>query len=872
MSSFAFRDKTGGTPQTRTIKNNIFYNTRSGGGSNDALFFYVTPNIVIDYNDYGWSGTYFVETNSAKYVTLAQWAASQNQDSHSLILNPQFVKMDGILPTDYKTGIGLDGVPGLGITTDFGGFTRSTGSPTMGAWECFPVDVYNGSIYRYSYFTLKDAFDAINKGTWKEDLVIKLKGSTQETSTATLNASGTSSNGGTSGYNSLTIYPTRADVIVRGNLNSPVVQLNGADKVKFDGRVDTTGTTANMTISNLSTEASAGTIQFVGSAQHNSLDYCILRGAGTGLTSGVVSFSTASSGSGNDGNTINKCVITGVSLTDRPVNAIYSSGTTGNDNSGNVISENSIINNWPTGSAAYSIHLGPGTSAWTITGNSFYDTTAFVPSGAFTYSAIYIDNSAGSGHTITGNYIGGRMVQCLGPAMTVGSTSTASVFYPVYLNVGTEASSSVQGNMITNLVCTSAATTPFTGIYVAGGSVNVGTVSANTLGSVAGTGAVIITTSATGAVSYGMLLAGSGAMQVSNNHIGALSVTNSSTANAHSLYGIYSTSSGTVTISSNIIGSTSTAGSIQTTSTATGDAQVLAAIGTNGSGSVIIKGNTLTNFLNGSTYSASGNKVIGIYKLGSETGSMLQNYISNLKSAATTSTVTMIAGIYLNNGAATCANNVLNIGSNSLDYYQVYGIYETGVNGYTNSLFHNTVYLSGTISGTSYKALSYAYYKLNNLGVSDIRNNILFNERSSGNSSSKHYAIRLPGVTNLSINGNDYYTTGTYGVLGCMNTTDRTTLSNWAGATGQDAQSFNKTPGLLNAGGSSALDYKVGGLLDGVSGTGILVDFGGNTRAVSAPTIGAWEYNLCVEVYDGAAMIRPNCLLALRLFSASVFL
>lgn len=851
-SSYAYRDKTGTAPALRDIRNNIFYNTRSGGGSNYAIYFNVLGNITVDYNDYGWSGTYFAEiaTPTSQLVTLQQWLELMSgQDTHSLIINPQFVKIDGIQTTDYKTYIGLDGIPGTGINTDFAGLTRSNGNPTMGAWECFPVDVYNGSTFRSSYFTLGDAFNSINNGTWQNNLVIKMKGSTLETTTAVLNASGT----GSSNYSKVVVYPIRSEVIIKGDLNSNLIQFNGADNVTFDGRIDTLGMTADMTISNLNTGTNAGTIQFTGSANNNTLNYCNIRGAGTGTTTGTVNFSDAGSGAGNDGNKIQKSVITGNTLTNRPVNSIYSSGTVGSENSGNIITENSILNNWRTASSSYSINLGPGTTDWTISGNSFYDTTAFVPAGAYTYSAIYLNNTLGINHLISGNYIGGRMAQCLGSAMTIGSTTQPAVFYPIYLNVGNTTSSSIQGNLITNLTYSSSATNPFAGIFLESGSVNVGNTLANTLGAVTGNNAVTITASAAGALSYGMYIGGTGTKLIYGNYIGSVTSANNAGANAHSFYGIYTTGSGSNSINSNIIGSTSTVGSVRTNSVASGNPQMLSAIYSNNTGTDLIKENTITNLLNSSTNNVVGNHISGAYHGGTGAVTIIQNYISNLASAAT-GTATIVAGIYLNTGSSIIANNVLNLGSNSLGYNLLYGIYEAGVSTYTNSVYHNTVYLSGTVSGTASAALTYAFFKLNNIGTSNIKNNIFYNARSSGSASSKHYAIRLPGVTTLFINGNDYMSTGTYGVLARMNVTDMTTLTLWKNATSQDINSINSTPGFLNAGGTSAFDYKIGAVLSGVSGTGITIDFGGNSRDNLSPTMGAWEYSLCVEVYNGTTL------------------
>jgi hypothetical protein len=850
-TSFSFRERTASSTSLheRDIRNNIFWNARSGGGSNYAVHMESLDNLKIDYNDYGWSGTYFAEISTADYVTLDEWLTTTQQDTSSLTIDPQFINPGGFDPADYKTFIGLDGAPGLGVTTDYANHLRSTGNPTMGAWECFPVDLYNGETYRNSFFTLKNAFDAINDGVYTGEMVIKMKGSTTETSTAVLNASGT----GLANYSNVLIYPTRSKVHINGNLDSYLLQLNGADKVTIDGRIDTTGVAADMTLSNQSAGTSAGTIQFSESAQNNTLYYCTIRGAGSSAAQGVVDFSTASSGTGNDHNSIKNCIITGTSLSSRPVNAVYSSGTTGMENSENTLSENQIINNWRIGSSSYSVNLGDATTGWTLTGNSFYDTTAFVPTGAYTYSALYINGAANTGHIITGNYIGGRLPQALGSALTVGSTTQGVVLYPIYLNVGSASPTSVQGNIITNTTLSSSATNPFAGIYVASGDVHIGTSTANTLGAVTGTSAVSLTSSATNALSYGLYLNGAGKVVASNNKIGSVKTASSSTVSAHGFYGIYTAGSGVFKVSENLLGSLTTTGSIQTSNVSTGQEQVLAAIYSASTGTDTISGNTIYNLTNSSTYNVAGNLVGGVYHGSTGYAFISENYIYNLSSAAT-GTANVLSGIHLNAGSSSCVNNVINLGSSSLGYPILYGIYNKGVNGYSDSIYHNTVYLAGTVSGTASAAKSYAFYKSINAGTTHIKNNIFCNARSNGSAASKHYAIYLPGTGSLTIDGNDYYVTGTYGVMGNMSGTDIPLLNNWITATSQDASSRNIAPGFTNQGGTTALDYKLSSVLSGVAGTGVLTDFGNNVRE-SIPSMGAWEYALCVEVYNGSTLL-----------------
>ncbi len=843
-TSYALRERTDGTPAQRDIRNNVFYNTRSGGGSNYALYLHGSSNLTIDYNDYGWSGTYFATINSGNLVTLQQWLETMaGQDTHSLILDPQFVNMGGVLPVDYKTNIGLDGIPGTGVSTDFGGLTRSAGSPTMGAWECFPVDVLNGSTYRSSYFTLKDAFDAINAGTWTGDLTIKLKGSTLETATAQLNASGT----GSANYSSVLIHPIRSNVVVRGNLNGDIIRLNGADNVTFDGRVNTVGTTIDLTLTNLNTGSSANTVRLGESATQNKIQYCLLSGAGSGTSSAILHISTASTGEGNDNNIINNNRFTGLSTTLRPYNALLSQGTTGRTNSDNFVSNNTFVDTWRQASSANMVMLGAGSDYWMLTGNHFYETTAFTPTGAYIYSAVNLNNTAGGGHIVADNFVGGTLEQGLGNTMNVGVTSAAASFTAFQVNVGTDSVSSLQGNTVTNLNVVSASNQPFAAFYVTGGSVNLGTERGNIIGAMAGNGKIIVTSAASNASSAGIYVGGGGDVAVSNNTLGGITVT-SSAGYAHNFYGIYGTGNAQLTVSDNTVGSNTTTQSVQTTSAATSQAQRLDALRYEGTGKWIVERNTVSNLYNASTYNNTGNQVVGIYKTGTGSAQIKGNFVDRL-SLASASVSPSISGIWLQNGSSTCVNNVISLGGNITGYNLIYGIYELGVTDFSDTIAHNTVYLSGTVNGTGSQALTYAFIKYSDVGASYLLNNILYNARTGGNTSSRHYAISLSGISSLSaINGNDYYVPGGTNMLGRLGASNYTTVAAWRLATSKDAASISSNPGLLNAGGNSPLDYKTGGLLDGIP-AGVLTDFGASERSMTAPTIGAWEYFLCVEIW-----------------------
>ena len=180
------------------------------------------------------------------------------------------------------------------------------------------VEIWKSGTLQNGYTTLKLAFDAVNAGTYTGDLDIKINGSSTETVSAVLNASGT----GSASYASVHLYPTVSGLSINGSLATPLIDLNGADNVIIDGRVNGLGTERDLTIVNSSASAVAGTstIRFIGDATNNTVEYCKIQGSQTNAAGGVVFFSTAGTGTGNDGNIIDNNDIT--SSTTRPYNAI----------------------------------------------------------------------------------------------------------------------------------------------------------------------------------------------------------------------------------------------------------------------------------------------------------------------------------------------------------------------------------------------------------------------------------------------------------------------------------------------------------------------------------------------------------------------
>ncbi|MFZ4706095.1 MAG: beta strand repeat-containing protein, partial [Bacteroidales bacterium] len=440
-----------------------------------------------------------------------------------------------------------------------------------------------------NYSTLKAAFDAINTGAIKGAIILQITGSTSETNTAALNASGTLG----SSYTSVTIFPTVTGKTISGNMAIPLIQLNGAANVTIDGRVDQTGV-KNLVITNTNTGTGSSTIRFVNSAANNTVKYCTIKGSGTNSGGGVLLFSSSASGNGNNNNIIDNNNITS-DAAGRPCNAIFSSGSSGRENSGNIISNNTIYDFLSQDYSARGVNIASNSIDWTISGNSFYETTTIVPAASNNYNVISISTSVS--HLISGNYIGGSAPFCGGSPLTINS-SFAHYFYGIYISGGAGTPVTVQNNIIQNINYTSTCSNPWDGIYLASGNINV---TGNTIGATTGTGSIIISTpnaSATTTISGGVVTAinlvggGSGfttapivtfsvsgsttsataTSTISGGVVTGFTITNGgagytsapsvniNASNYSTSHGIRHLSTGTVTISNNNIGSITTVG------------------------------------------------------------------------------------------------------------------------------------------------------------------------------------------------------------------------------------------------------------------------------------------------------------------------
>ncbi len=856
------------------------------------------PNRVLTIEFY----KYEVDYNDYKYC-YAQ--ASLYETTNKVVLK---------LGTDNLTKSGVD----MGIHSGVSGYFhkwQEVLSGTNNTWIEYSAPILvNASIGSNIgfYSDLKSAFDAINDGTHKGDITIKIQESTTETASAVLNASGD----GSSNYNNINIYPVTSGLSISGNFSNPLIDLSGADNVILDGRVNAGGSLLDLQLINESSSSATATsvIRFINDATNNTVKYCTIKGSQSLSNSGIVYFATTTETQGNDNNTISNNSITSYNSATRPVNVIYSNGTTGKDNSDNIIKDNSIFDFFKQASASSGVYLYSNSTDWTIDGNSFYETASFSSTGTVTYIPIKINNTSGNNFEIVNNWIGGSAPECDGSPWTK-SNSRSNVFYAIYVNVGNATASSIQNNTIKNFSWNNSSSSSWSGIYIANGDVNVGNITGNTIGETTGTASIDLSNSSltSNSISYGIYVKSDGSVNILNNSIGSIRTTSSGSI-SYSFYGIYKTYNklGNLVIKDNLIGSLTTANSIQAaTVNVNSSAQNVNGIRSDATGNTLIHGNTISNLFCAHEYATANNgqvvgvytnngvneisnntikslsssspsadsynnaavigimqksttagqsvignsitnlhstytgtraiKVTGIYYYGGINGinTISGNYINNLTLSSTSpySSPSIITGIKIRAGANLISNNVISLGQGNTTIQAITGIYENGNSGHNNNVIFNTVYIGGSTSGNF--ASSYALYSVTSSNSRDIRNNIFSNIRSGG-SSGNHYAIRISGTTSLVIDNNDYFVSGTGGIIGKISNTNKTDLANWVAGTSQDASSVDIDPVFLSAGGTLAENYKSSISLIAAAGTGVTLDYEGVTRN-STPKIGAFE-------------------------------
>ena len=266
---------------------------------------------------------------------------------------------------------------------------------------------------------------------------------------------------------------------------------------------------------------------------------------------------------------------------------------------------------------------------------------------------------------------------------------------------------------------------------------------------------------------------------------------------------------------------------------------------------VTISGNTVDSLVMAGGTAAAAN-ISGIYfnGSGSVTNIIAKNNIHSLEISGSSATG-VITGILCNAGAANIINNMVRLGVTPAGVaistpLTINGIMTAAT--VATNLYHNSVYIGGTGVGST-ATNTFAFRRFSTSGAVELRNNIFVNDRSNASTGGKHYAVYLTSTSSgVTANYNIYGFGGTGGAFAYSGTADIAAYS--AGAAGwlaADANSFNGTPGFINAAGNvTAGNLHISTAAPSFAeGTGTLIaavtdDIDGDTRSGLTPVdIGA---------------------------------
>lgn len=538
-------------------------------------------------------------------------------------------------------------------------------------------------------------------------------------------------------------------------INGPIkaaanfLTLNGATNVFIDGRVNQTGNTNALSFVNNATKPVASTVLLLNESSNDTFAYCNIEGASTGITTGTVVIGTTtktSTGQGNDYNVFDYCNIYDAPA-GTPQQAIHAVGTSAIANDNNTISNSNIYNFFSTAiGGTRGVNIGTGNSGWTITGNSFYQTTNRTGlTSVFQFLSIAPTTNA-AGFIVTNNYFGGSQSQALGASSTISGTSTTAEFRSVFFATSPGVFNTFNGNTFRNLTIAVGYNGSIIQTFLQTNTtaMNIGDIqSPNFFGD--STGAYPVTISLGANAGFSALAigqAGNTTCNVQNNVISGITLLSGTSLRGIQVGG--PTNAAIVSfINGNIIGSKSGSGALTTIGNASLVGIHFASLGSSSNTLQTITNNTIATLI--ATSTATGPTVLGISTANVCNYSIKGNTIYRLINAAPTAG-NAIVGIQLVasstiTGDTVSQNTIYNlVGTSATGNQNIRGIVYSGPTTGTNNIISaNRIFgFSAKTSGTAV-----LYGMATTTGVFTVVNNaISLGLDSNGNSVTGPYDIR----------------------------------------------------------------------------------------------------------------------------------
>ncbi|MFN4121879.1 MAG: beta strand repeat-containing protein [Flavobacteriales bacterium] len=549
---------------------------------------------------------------------------------------------------------------------------------------------------------------------------------------------------------------------------SALINLNGIDRLTFDGRAGGSGPIQWGFRNARSTATFDPTFRFINGATANVLRYLNIESQNTLTTSGTILFSTSTTLlGGNSENLIEFCEIRENTANNAtPANGIHSSGTAGALNENNIIRWNNIRNYYVNAASTHSgVSIGANSTGWTIERNSFYQTVSRANGTTFTHTAVSISNT-GDNFTVRHNYIGGSEPLAAGAALTYTGVG-AGTFFGVDLNPATTATGCVvDSNVVANISFsrgTSSTAVSFVGIRNANGA---GLIADNLIGSTSANGNITNTENfaTTPSTSNGIInLAGNSTIE--RNTISGITLAGSVAGVGHSFNGIL-ISGGICTVNENTIGSSTLANSIHCiTASTNGSGQFLNGINylsTAASTAHTISNNTIANLTNNAVSAVAASNIRGIATNASAAGgfTITGNTIFSLSVASASTGIdanSVNIGIQFQRTlpGQNISQNIIHTLSttNTTVANSIIGIHYTGPTSGANAISRNTIHSFNTASNNA----AAAQLGINALsGMATYHNNMIrLGLSSDGNAITN--PISIMGIRHSSTTANNQY-------------------------------------------------------------------------------------------------------------------
>lgn len=599
----------------------------------------------------------------------------------------------------------------------------------------------------------------------------------------------------------------------------PIINLNGADRIIFDGRPGGIGSTSAWTIRAKRTSVSSNSpcILLDNGAQRNLFQHLTVEADNTTATSGAILIGSTANTDGNSFNRIfNNTISSRTDSVGLTAVGIYSAGTLGSTNDSNIINNNSLVN-WAT--TGINVTATGNGANWQINNNQFYMITAQTTA----QTAVRFEAGANASSTrINGNVIGGTTVNA-GSAAWTNSGNIA--WRGIVCTASTTDSVQIQNNTIQNINLTGVGAGTYAAIEMTGALASIRN---NTIGHP--TTPNSIQTSQLGTIISIWLNNANNRALIEGNTIANVNSTGNTTAVGHN--GMRITTAVTTApliIRNNNINNLSALNP----STSSTTASMVGILSVYAGTQQLIEQNTIFNLLNSAQVSTN---VFGINVTNSSgAGTIAANRIYGLNNTSNTAT-SQVVGIHLDLGSAwNVVNNMVALG-NVNDSSAIFTGIQDKTAGTNHNIMYNTVLVSGNAFSTA-ATVSNAYRRTTTAST-NIRNNIFSNERTGGTA---NYAIaNTASASGWRANYNNLYSASS-AQLGLWATT-ATDFTTWKTTSLHDTSSINAVPTFV-----SNIDLHLTAPTIGNTAfaalpiAGLTTDFDGQLRDMNTPYMGADE-------------------------------